>query len=115
MATKEEFRLNLQYYMEEAGINQVDLANKIGVSKSTVSTWLSGRSYPRINIIQKIADVLSCTTDDLVTEKSETDRERERISEEERVLFRLAKNAKPEALKAAVAVLKAMEETNSDF
>lgn len=99
--------------MELAGVNQVELAKAVGVSKSTVNTWLSGRSYPRIDAIQRIADVLNCDTDDLVTENTETTRQQ--ISEDERILFRLARNASPSALKAAVAVLKSMEETNRDF
>ena len=75
MATREEFKKNLPYYMDLAGVNQVELAKAVGVSKSTVSTWLSGRSYPRIDVIQKTADVLNCTTDDLVTENTEVIRQ----------------------------------------
>lgn len=113
MASREIFMKNLLYYMNIAGINQIELANKVGVSKSTVSTWLSGRSYPRIDAIQKIADVLNCETDDLVAENMEVTRQQ--ISEDEKILFRLARNAKPEALRAAVAVLKSMEDTNNEF
>lgn len=113
MATREEFKKNLPYYMDLAGVNQVELAKAVGVSKSTVSTWLSGRSYPRIDVIQKTADVLNCTTDDLVTENTEVIRQT--LSEDEKLLFRLARDATPSAIKAAVAVLKSMEETNHDF
>ena len=115
MASRETFRKNLQYYMERENITQVDLAAAVGVSKSTVSTWLSGRSYPRIDVIQKIADVLTCATDDLVSGKSEAELEAEKISKEQQMLFRLGKNARPEAVRAAIAVLKSMEETNHDF
>ncbi len=113
MTSREIFKKNLPYYMELAGVNQVELAKAVGVSKSTVSTWLSGRSYPRIDTIQNVADVLNCDTDDLITENAEVTREQ--INEDEKILFRLARNATPSALKAAVAVLKSMEETNSDF
>ena len=113
MTSREAFKRNLPYYMDLAGVNQVELAKAVGVSKSTVNTWLSGRSYPRIDAIQKTADVLNCNTDDLLTENTESTRQR--ISEDEKILFRLARNATPSALKAAVAVLKSMEETNHDF
>lgn len=112
MASREVFKKNLAYYMDLAGVNQVELAKAVDVSKSTVSTWLSGRSYPRIDVIQKVADVLNCETDNLVAENTET--VRQQISEDEKILFRLARNASPSALKAAVAVLKSMEETNND-
>ena len=112
MASREIFKKNLPYYMSLAGVNQVELAKAVGVSKSTVSTWLSGRSYPRIDTIQIIADVLGCETDNLVSANTRTIQQ---ISEEEKILFRLARNAKPEAIRAAVAVLKSMEETNNEF
>ncbi len=113
MTSREVFKKNLPYYMDLAGINSVELAKAVGVSKSTVSTWISGRSYPRIDAIQKVADVLNCDTDDLITEN--TAAARQQISDDEKILFRLARNATPNALKAAVAVLKSMEETNNDF
>lgn len=112
MSGRDTFKKNLPYYMNLAGLNQIELAKAVNVSKSTVSTWLSGRSYPRIDVIQKCADVLGCDTDDLVAENNATSQQ---ISEEEKILFRLARNAKPEAIRAAVAVLKSMEETNHDF
>lgn len=113
MANRENFKKNLSYHMTIAGINQVELANAVNVSESTVSTWLSGRSYPRIDTIQRIADVLGCETDELVLESSEA--LQQQISDDERALFRLARSAKPEAIRAAVAVLKSMQDTNNDF
>lgn len=113
MTSREIFKKNLPYYMDMAGMNSVELAKAVGVSKSTVSTWISGRSYPRIDAIQKIADVLGCDTDDLLTESTEV--VRQQISDDEKILFRLARSATPSALKAAVAVLKSMEETNDEF
>lgn len=115
MASRENFRKNLRKYMDECRINQVDLAKAVGVSKSTVTTWLSGRAYPRIDIIQRLADVLECATDDLVAGKTDAEIEAEQISKDQKILFRLAKNAKPEAIRAAVAVLKSMEGSEDDI
>lgn len=108
MSIRDDFGKNLPYFMSLAGMNQVELAKAVGVSKSTVNTWLSGRSYPRIETVQRVADILGCTTDDLVTENAEA--VRSQISDDQQILFRLAKNAKPEAIRAAVAVLKSMED-----
>lgn len=113
MANRENFKKNLSYRMTLAGVNQVELAKSVSVSESTVSTWLSGRSYPRIDTVQRIADVLGCETDDLVLESSEV--LQQEISDDEKALFRLARNAKPEAIRAAVAVLKSMQDTNDEF
>lgn len=66
MGTKENFRANLPYYMKRAGMNQIDLAKAIGKSEASVSLWISGKAFPRIDTIQKIADVVGCRTDDLI-------------------------------------------------
>lgn len=113
MSIRDDFSKNLPYYMSLAGVNQVELAKSIGISKSTVSTWISGRSYPRIETVQKVADLLGCTTDDLVTENPEVIRSQ--LSEDKKELFRLARNASPAAIRAAVAVLESMEKTNNEF
>lgn len=66
MNTKEIFRKNLPYYMKRAGMNQIELAKAVGKSEASVSLWLSGGSFPRIDTIQRIADALECRTDDLL-------------------------------------------------
>ena len=50
------FQENLQYYMQKNGTSQQDLVNALGVSKSTVSDWVHGKNYPRIDVMQRIAD-----------------------------------------------------------
>lgn len=125
MDTKERFRANLPYYMKRAGMNQIELAKAVGKSESSVSLWLSGGAFPRIDTIQKIADVLGCRTDDLLIEQRTLNFMDQMISapqafdssvlEDQRILFRLAKNAKPEAIRAAVAVLKSMEGEENDL
>lgn len=69
MGTKENFRANLPYYMKRAGMNQVELSKAVGKSESSISLWLSGGAFPRIDTIQKIADALGCRTDDLIVER----------------------------------------------
>lgn len=66
MTNREAFKKALPKYMDKARINQRELAKAVEVSESTVSCWISGKAFPRIDIIQKIADVLGCATDDLL-------------------------------------------------
>ena len=63
---KEVFWEQLPIQMKRAHIKPVDLANALGLSKSTISCWLSRKSFPEMDNVQKMADVLSCTTDDLL-------------------------------------------------
>ena len=63
---KEVFWTVLPRLMDVAGMNQTELAKVVGVSKSTVNCWIKRKSFPEMDTIQKIADALSCRTDDLL-------------------------------------------------
>ena len=63
---KEVFWTVLPRFMTIAGMNQTDLAKAVGVSKATVNCWIKRKSFPEMDTVQKIADVLGCRTDDLL-------------------------------------------------
>lgn len=48
-----KYGLRLKEFIKESGINQVELAEKIGVSKSTVSFWVNSE-YPPLEGIEKV-------------------------------------------------------------
>lgn len=48
------------------GINQVALANQLGVTKQCVSNWENNNILPSIDMLKKIATYFSCTTDYLL-------------------------------------------------
>lgn len=47
-------------------LNQVQLAQKLGVSKQTVSNWENNNIQPSIDMLVKIADTFSVSTDYLL-------------------------------------------------
>lgn len=47
-------------------LNQVQLAQKLGVSKQTVSNWENNNIQPSIDMLIKIADTFSVSTDHLL-------------------------------------------------
>lgn len=48
------------------GYTQVSLAKKLGVSKQAVSNWENGNIQPSIDMLIRIADLFSVTTDYLL-------------------------------------------------
>lgn len=46
---------------EKRGLTQEELAEKIGVSKSSISQWENGMKEPRMGMIQKVADLFGVT------------------------------------------------------
>lgn len=65
------FIKNLNKYLDSFQMNQADLANRLSVNKSVVSSWLSGSRYPRMNTMEKIANIFNIEKSDLIENKSE--------------------------------------------
>ena len=132
MTNREVFKKALPEYMKKANLNQRELAKAVGVSESTVHWWIIGKSFPRIDTIQKIADVLGCRTDDLLVDETSSSRLmdlfitapqafhpsviaslesriRQETPKEDAEMAVLWRSASPVSKRAAIAVLKSME------
>lgn len=57
---------NIKRLREAANLTQVELADKLGVARSTVTQWENGWSNPRMGMVQKLAGVFGVTTADVV-------------------------------------------------
>ena len=62
---RKEFRIILKNKMLMKGITQKELAEKIGISRQTVSKYIAGTALPGYTILKRIADVFNCTVEDL--------------------------------------------------
>ena len=62
---------NLNQLLKAKGIKAIDLAEKVGVSKSAVSHWLAGDNSPNIEILAKICQEYDVKLSELLNEKIE--------------------------------------------
>jgi len=53
------------------GLSQEEVAEKVGVSRQTISNWENGRSYPDISYVMALSDVYDLTLDSLLKGDSE--------------------------------------------
>lgn len=67
--SKQVFSRNLSRYIADSGKTQKELADIIGVSAPTFNEWVSGKKFPRIDKIQKLADYFGILKSDLIEEK----------------------------------------------
>lgn len=51
------------------GLSQEELAEKLGVSRQSVSKWESNNTYPETDKIVQICNLFNCSMDDLINEK----------------------------------------------
>jgi len=66
MPMGERFNENLQKARERRGLTQKEVAEGIGVAKSTYSLYESGNREPNVQTIKKIAGVLDVSADELL-------------------------------------------------
>lgn len=60
------FTRNFNRYLTRSGKKQIDVANAIGVSTGTITDWKKGRSYPRMDKVQLLAELFGIQKSDLV-------------------------------------------------
>ena len=66
---------NLRYYIEKSGKDRRELSETWGFPYSTVTDWVNGKKYPRIDRIEIMADYFGILKSDLIEEKTEEHRE----------------------------------------
>ncbi len=69
MTNKNVFSTNLKRYMALKGISRKDLANDLKISYYTVTDWVNGKKYPRMDKVEKLADYFGILKSDLIEEK----------------------------------------------
>lgn len=60
----------IRAHRDELGLTQAELADKLGLTYSSVSQWESGRATPRTPILRQLADLFNTTVADLMGEDS---------------------------------------------
>lgn len=133
----ESFRTRLEKALSESGLKPIELAERTGISQSTISQYRSGYSKPKDKRLVKIAEVLNVDPawlmgldvpmikrDDVKKSRQldgyyindETARMAQTIFEnkELRALFDAAQDAKPDDLKTAYDVLLALKRKENE-
>ena len=77
VGNKEILSNNLKRYIAMSGKERKDLADDWGIAYSTLSEWLSGKKYPRIDKIQMMADYFGIAMADLIEEGMTEEDEKE--------------------------------------
>jgi transcriptional regulator with XRE-family HTH domain len=63
-----KFGENLKNLRKNQKMTQEELAEKIGVSRQSVSKWENGESYPEMNNIMILCDIFHCKINSLVND-----------------------------------------------
>lgn len=99
------------------GMSQADLANRIGKKRSAVGNYENGTREPDLDTIEALADAFNVSMADLLSHETDEEdlwelREQLRRDPERHILFSMARNAKIEDVRRAVAVIDALKKAS---
>jgi HTH-type transcriptional regulator/antitoxin HipB len=63
---------NIRAWRLQAGLTQVELARRVGVTQGSLSKFESGRSTPRVETLSRLAGALGVTLDALITSEHDS-------------------------------------------
>lgn len=127
MPTNTNVGLKIKELRKAHNMRQSELADKLGISNKTISSWESGRTEPALDMIKKVCDIFGVTYNVLLDGSwsnyiqdiqnsdfgyyldPKTAKKAQELFDDPnlRVLFDAARDAKPEDLQKAADYLKA--------
>lgn len=57
---------NLKKEIELCGKTKTEIAKELGISKPTLSQYISGKIYPSLPIFAKLCEIIDCSSDDIL-------------------------------------------------
>ena len=70
LGNKEIMSKNIQYYMNVHRKSRQDMCDALGVKYTTFTDWIKGKTYPRIDKIELMANYFGISKSDLVEDRS---------------------------------------------
>lgn len=90
MDNKNVFASNLKRYMAVKGKSRNDISEALNISYFTVSDWVNGKKYPRMDKVELLARYFGIQKSDLIEIKDEkVSPEEPKLTEEEKMILDL--------------------------
>ncbi|MDY2652128.1 MULTISPECIES: helix-turn-helix domain-containing protein [Eisenbergiella] len=107
---------NIKKIREQRNLRQSELAEILGVSDKTISSWEINRTEPKMGMVEKICDALKCRKTDIIgNEQDSIDEKATAIgqeilnNEELRKLFDASRDVTQEDLRTINALLLSLK------
>ena len=115
MDNKNVFASNLKRYMEVKGRSRNDISEALGISYFTVSDWVNGKKYPRMDKVEMLANYFGIQKSDLIEKKEENISPEEPVlSEGEKLWMELYNRLSDETRKVFINMMESFDKIPSD-
>ena len=109
IGNKETMSKNLKYYIERSGKDRKTLAEIWGFPYSTVTDWINGNKYPRIDRIEVMAEYFGIQKSDLIEQKENPTANGDGISREKQELINEIKKLPEDKVQMLLQVAKSIK------
>lgn len=99
---------NLKRLAYESHKTQTEIAQDLGINKSTLSGWMNGARTPKMSKIDMLCEYFGCSRSDIM-EPQDAPRNTNRVTNDQAELIRLTMKAKPENVSIALSILRKLE------
>lgn len=80
LGNKDVFAKNLKKYIAKSGKDRAEVAEALEVPYSTITDWVNGKKYPRINNIEKLASYFNVSKSELIEDFGEIKKDNDRLA-----------------------------------
>lgn len=80
VANKDVLSRNLKKYIGKSGKDRTTIAEELDLSYSTLTDWVNGKKYPRIDNIERLATYFNVSKADLIEDFEEIKKDNDRLS-----------------------------------
>jgi len=80
LGNKEVLAKNLKKYIAKSGKDRGEVAEELGFPYSTLTDWVNGKKYPRINNIEKLAIYFKVSKSELIEDFEEIKKDNDRLA-----------------------------------
>ncbi len=112
MSNKAIFANNLKKYMDLHRKTRRDISEVLGISYYTVSDWVNGKKYPRMDKVELLANYFGIQKSDLIEEKEKPTAEDDGLSENMRKLIQFAKSVPEDKAALVLQVMRSIVEAD---
>lgn len=115
MDNKSVFASNLQKYMDLNNKSRRDVCDALGISYYTITDWVKGKKYPRMDKVEMLANYFGIQKSDLIEDKGEEIKEPARfdgLSENQKKLMQFVQTVPEDKADMILKVIRSIVESD---
>lgn len=111
MDNRDIFSQNLKYQMEINNKSRQEVSQALGISYFTITSWVNGSKYPRMDKVAKLAEYFGVQISDLIEYKEKPTAEGG-LSEKRKALIEFAQSVPEDKADMILRVMKSIVEAD---